>query len=60
MQRPPDPSGALILTTTQFGHYGSGRGGFRMSLVVKPTANGCFPKKSTHRIDSIGDGKDEL
>ena len=60
MHRPPKPSAAFVRTITQPGRYADGRGGFGLSLVVKPIANGRFSKTRSQRIESIGHPKDEL
>ena len=42
--RPPVLSAAFVRTVTRPGRYGDGRGGFGLSLLVKPMANGRLSK----------------
>ncbi len=50
MKRPRILSAAFVRTVTQPGRYGDGRGGYGLSLLVKPTANGRLSKTWSQRV----------
>ena len=50
MKRPRILSAAFVRTVTRPGRYGDGRGGYGLSLLVKPTANGRLSKTWSQRV----------
>ena len=50
MRRPRTLSAAFVRTINQPGRYGDGRGGFGLSLLVKPTLNGQLSKSWSQRL----------
>ena len=50
MKRPRQLSAAFVRTIRQPGRYGDGRGGYGLSLLVKPTATGRFSKTWSQRL----------
>ena len=50
MKRPPQLSVTFVRSVTRPGRYGDGRGGFGLSLLVKPTASGRLSKSWAQRI----------
>ena len=50
MKRPRILSAAFVRTVTEAGRYGDGRGGYGLSLLVKPTANGRLSKTWSQRV----------
>ena len=63
MRRPKKLSATFIQRVTEPGRYGDGRGGFGLSLLVKPMANGRVSKtwaqrlKINGKLTNIGLGK---
>ena len=54
MKRPKTLSAAFVRTVNQPGRYGDGRGGFGLSLLVKPMANGRLSKSWSQRLRRDG------
>ena len=50
MKRPLILSAAFVRTISRPGRYGDGRGGYGLSLLVKPTANGRLSKTWSQRV----------
>ena len=50
MRRPKKLSATFAKNITKPGRYGDGRGGFGLSLLVKPMANGRFSKTWAQRL----------
>ena len=50
MDRPRTLSASFVKTVKQPGRYGDGRGGYGLSLLVKPTANGRTSKTWAQRL----------
>ena len=50
MRRPRILSAAFVRTVTRPGRYGDGRGGYGLSLLVKPMANGRLSKTWSQRV----------
>ncbi|MYA63919.1 MAG: tyrosine-type recombinase/integrase [Gemmatimonadetes bacterium] len=50
MKRPKKLSAAFVKTVNRPGRYGDGRGGFGLSLLVKPTTTGRWSKNWTKRL----------
>ncbi|MDE0375339.1 MAG: Arm DNA-binding domain-containing protein [bacterium] len=50
MKRPRILSAAFVRTVSRPGRYGDGRGGYGLSLLVKPTANGRLSKSWSQRV----------
>lgn len=50
MKRPRTLTAAFVKTVRRPGRYGDGRGGFGLSLLVKPTANGRLSKTWCQRV----------
>ena len=50
MKRPRILSAAFVRTVSRPGRYGDGRGGYGLSLLVKPTANGRLSKTWSQRV----------
>ena len=50
MKRPRQLSAAFVRTVRRPGRYGDGRGGYGLSLLVKPTANGRLSKSWAQRL----------
>ena len=50
MQRTERLSARFVETVSRAGRYGDGRGGFGLSLLVKPTKNGRVSKTWSQRI----------
>ena len=50
MQRPKTLSAAFLKTIRTPGRYGDGRGGYGLSLLVKPMANGRISKSWSQRL----------
>ena len=50
MARPSRLSATLVKTVNQPGRYGDGRGGFGLSLLVKPASAGGFAKSWSQRL----------
>lgn len=50
MKRPRILSAAFVRTVTRPGRYGDGRGGYGLSLLVKPMANGRLSKTWSQRV----------
>ena len=50
MQRPAQLSARFVDSVSRPGRYGDGRGGFGLSLLVKPMANGRLSKTWSQRI----------
>ena len=50
MNRPKRLSASFVRTVNQPGRYGDGRGGFGLSLLVKPTRRGGFSKAWSQRV----------
>lgn len=50
MNRPKKLSAAFVKTVKRPGRYGDGRGGFGLSLLVKPTTNGRLSKTWSQRL----------
>ena len=50
MKRPKKLSAAFVKTVKRPGRYGDGRGGFGLSLLVKPTATGRLSKTWSQRL----------
>ena len=53
-KRPRTLSAAFVRTVTRRGRYGDGRGGFGLSLLVKPMANGRTSKTWSQRLRIAG------
>ena len=54
MKRPKTLSAAFVKTINQPGRFGDGRGGFGLSLLVKPTLNGRTSKSWSQRLRRDG------
>ena len=54
MQRPRQLSAAFVKTVATPGRYGDGRGGFGLSLLVKPTDSGRLSKTWAQRLRISG------
>ena len=54
MNRPKVLSSAFVRTVTRAGRYGDGRGGYGLSLLVKPMANGRISKTWSQRVRIAG------
>ena len=54
MKRPKTLSAAFVKTINQPGRFGDGRGGFGLSLLVKPMANGRLSKSWSQRLRRDG------
>ena len=54
MKRSKTLSAAFVKTINQPGRYGDGRGGFGLSLLVKPTLNGRTSKSWSQRLRQDG------
>ena len=50
MERPRRLSAAFVQTITTPGRYGDGRGGFGLSLLVKPTMSGRISRSWAQRL----------
>lgn len=50
MKRPRILSATFVRTVNQPGRYGDGRGGYGLSLLVKPTSNGRLSKTWSQRV----------
>lgn len=50
VRRPKVLSAAFVRTVTRSGRYGDGRGGYGLSLLVKPMANGRISKTWSQRV----------
>ena len=50
MKRPKKLSAAFVKTVNRAGRYGDGRGGFGLSLLVKPTTTGRWSKTWSQRL----------
>ncbi|MDE2980879.1 MAG: tyrosine-type recombinase/integrase [Gemmatimonadota bacterium] len=50
MKRPKRLSASFVRTVSQSGRYGDGRGGFGLSLLVKPTTTGRLSKTWSQRL----------
>ena len=50
MDRPKRLSATFVRTVSAPGRYGDGRGGFGLSLLVKPRSAGGFSKTWSHRV----------
>lgn len=50
MKRPKKLSAAFVKTVKRPGRYGDGRGGFGLSLLVKPTTTGRLSKTWSQRL----------
>ena len=50
MKRPRILSAAFVRTVSQPGRYGDGRGGYGLSLLVKPRSNGRLSKTWSQRV----------
>lgn len=50
MKRPKKLSASFVKTVNQPGRYGDGRGGFGLSLLVKPTTTGRLSKTWSQRL----------
>ena len=50
MERPRRLSAAFVQTITTPGRYGDGRGGFGLSLLVKPTKTGRISRSWAQRL----------
>ena len=50
MTRPKRLSAAFVRTVKRPGRYGDGRGGYGLSLLVKPTASGRLSKTWAQRM----------
>ena len=50
MKRPRTLTASFVKTVTATGRYGDGRGGFGLSLLVKPMANGRISKTWSQRL----------
>ena len=55
MGRPKRLSAAFVRTVKQSGRYGDGRGGFGLSLLVKPASSGRWSESWSQRfrIDGV-------
>ncbi|MCY3887046.1 MAG: tyrosine-type recombinase/integrase [Chloroflexi bacterium] len=54
MKRPKTLSAAFVKTITVPGRYGDGRGGYGLSLLVKPTSTGRLSKTWSQRLRIAG------
>ncbi len=54
MQRPKTLSAAFVKTISVPGRYGDGRGGYGLSLLVKPTSTGRLSKTWSQRLRIAG------
>ena len=54
MQRPKQLSASFVKTISQPGRYGDGRGGYGLSLLVKPTSSGRLSKSWSQRLQING------
>ena len=50
MKRPKKLSATFVKSVNKSGRYGDGRGGFGLSLLVKPMANGRLSKTWAQRL----------
>ena len=50
MKRPKKLSASFVKTVNRPGRYGDGRGGFGLSLLVKPTTTGRLSKTWSQRL----------
>ena len=50
MKRPKKLSASFVKTANRPGRYGDGRGGFGLSLLVKPTTTGRLSKTWSQRL----------
>ena len=55
MQRPRTLSAAFVKTVKDPGRYGDGRGGYGLSLLVKPTSTGRLAKSWSQRLRVNGE-----
>ena len=54
MERPLRLSGSFVRSVKEVGRYGDGRGGYGLSLMVQPTANGRLSKSWAQRLRIAG------
>ena len=53
-KRPATLSAAFVRTVTEAGRYGDGRGGYGLTLLVKPMANGRLSRTWSQRVRIAG------